>query len=351
MNALREFKPDVIHVHDPLQLGFLGAEYAKRAGIPSIVTIHAVPWLVSTNFQFAPGLASQIESILWMYAYWFVRQFPLAVTPTLTISHLIRRIVGVQPETISNGIDLQTFHPRSSSQDGNDLRKKLNIPAGVRVILHVGQLHSGKKADLVIRAAAQAMQHTNAHLLIVGDGPQKPDLIKLSKTLGISDRVHFPGYIKKEEGLPEAYRLSGVFVTASEIETQGLVLLEAAASGLPIVAVRATCIPEIVDNEINGHLADPGDVKGLGNAILEILENDPKAKTMGNASREIAEKHALQYTINAYEKLYLHLLGSRAAEKNRVIQNPPQQKKILRVWNLHMKIFLSTLMRRLARPS
>ncbi len=88
--------------------------------------------------------------------------------------------------------------------------------------------------------------------------------MKLCDSLGITDRVKFTGCISLQDGLPEIYRAASLFVSASEIETQGIVLLEAAASGLPIAAVHATCIPEIVHHGVNGYLAESGDLKRIG---------------------------------------------------------------------------------------
>ena len=98
-----------------------------------------------------------------------------------------------------------------------------------------------------------------------------------------------------------------LFITASEVETQGIVLLEAAASGLPIVAVRATCIPEIVKDGKNGYLAEPGDLKGLSNAMSMLLKDPQKAKAMGEASLSLASKHELHHTYTSHEHLYNQL--------------------------------------------
>ncbi len=107
--------------------------------------------------------------------------------------------------------------------------------------------------------------------------------MKLCESLGIADRVKFTGCISMQDGLPEIYRLANLFVTASEIETQGIVLFEAAASGLPIAAVRATCIPEIVHHGVNGYLAESGDIHVLENNIRILLKDPLKARIMGDA--------------------------------------------------------------------
>jgi len=302
LRALHEFQPEVIHAHEPLQTGLLGIGYAKRADIPITLTIHQLPSFVASYLP--DFLGTYAETILWLYARWLSRKFTSVITPTQTISSLVTGMTGLHPATISYGIDLQTFRPPLSDDEEAATREKWNLPAGVPILLHVGRLDTDKRVERVIQAAARTLTESKAHLLIVGDGTQKPALIKLCKSLGILDRVHFPGYISMQGGLPEIYRIANLFVTASEIETQGIVLLEAAASGLPIVAVRATCIPEIVHDGMNGYLAESGDINRLGNSMNLLLKDPQKAKLMGEASLRLAAKHALPYTHNAHEQLY-----------------------------------------------
>jgi len=221
----------------------------------------------------------------------------------------------IKSQTISYGIDLQMFHPLLSLDDETALRDKYGLPQNVPVILHVGRLDTDKCVDRVIWAAAHAMQNTDAHLLIVGDGRQKPALMKLCKSLGIEKRCHFPGYISMEEGLPEIYRLASLFVTASEIETQGIVLLEAAASGLPIVAVRATCIPESVHDGVNGYLTEPNETISLAKAIDDILTDPAEARNMGQAGRRLVAEHNIQAAIDSYEHLYADLIKQRTIHR------------------------------------
>jgi glycosyltransferase involved in cell wall biosynthesis len=158
--------------------------------------------------------------------------------------------------------------------------------------------------ERVVRAASLVLQQTPAHLLIVGDGIERAHLEQLCSGLGIGERSHFTGFVSIKEGLPELYQMSTVFVTASEIETQGLVLLEAAACGLPIVAVQATCLHEIVHEGENGYLLRSGDPIGMAKRICELLENPAHASQMGRNGRLIVESHAVERTVAAYEDLY-----------------------------------------------
>jgi glycosyltransferase involved in cell wall biosynthesis len=312
MKALHEFQPDIVHAHEPLQIALLAIEYAKQAQIPNLLSIHQLPSFVTSYLP--DSLRAGTESALWMYARWLCRQFTSIITPTQTISSLVAEMTGLPTNTIGYGIDLQSFHPLNADDDESAIRHKWDLPADVPLLLHVGRLDTDKCVDRVIYAAAQGMRGTNAHLLIVGDGTQKPALMKLSESLGISKRVHFPGFISMQDGLPEIYRIAHLFLTASEIETQGIVLLEAAASGLPIVAIRATCIPEIVHHGMNGYLAESGNVNGLSNAISLLLKDHQKAGTMGKVSALLAARHALAHTYHAHETLYdqlVHQMGTQ----------------------------------------
>jgi glycosyltransferase involved in cell wall biosynthesis len=275
------------------------------------LTIHQVPSFVASYLP--DSLRSCTEAVLWVYARWLLRRFTSIITPTKTIAALLSTMTGLATNTIGYGVDLQKFRPLLPGDDETAVRQKWDLPLHVPLLLHVGRLDTDKSVERVIQAAALAMAQTEAHLLIVGDGTQRPALIKLCNSLGISDRVHFLGYVSMAEGLPELYRTANLFITASEIETQGIVLLEAAASGLPLVAVRATCVPEIVRG-VNGYLAESGDLCGLGNAINVLLRNPHKAVSMGKASRASAEERKIDFTVGVHEQLYRQMLMERGAQ-------------------------------------
>jgi len=305
MKALREFQPDVIHMHEPLQMGLLGLEYGKRANIPTTLTLHQLPWFVASYLP--ERIRPSVEAVLWTYARWLLKRFTSIIAPTQTISTIIMQMIGLDTNVIGYGLDLDIFHSSLSPDRESAARQKWNLPPGTPLILHVGRLDTEKRVDRVILAAARVMRESAAHLIVVGDGQQKKYLIQLCKNLGIAERVHFTGYILAGQGLPEIYRMANLFVTASEIETQGIVLLEAAASELPLVAVRATCIPEIVHHEINGYLAEPGDIHALAESMGRILKNPRLASAMGKQSRTLAERHDAQIKLEKHEKLYQQL--------------------------------------------
>ena len=135
--------------------------------------------------------------------------------------------------------------------------------------------------------------------------------MQLWTQLGIEDRSHFPGFISAKEELAALYRRSTVFVTASEIETQGVVLLEAAACAVPIVAVQAACLHEIVHEGINGFLLRPGDQEGMAERLTQLIENPKLAQEMGQKGRQFVESHSEEKTFAAYEELYRTFVQER----------------------------------------
>jgi glycosyltransferase involved in cell wall biosynthesis len=326
-SALQKFKPEAIHSHEPMPISLPAIRYAGEMNVPTVLTIHQLPPTATSHL---PGyLQVLMENLLWRYGRWYTKKFMALITPTETTSIQVRRILERPVVTISNGIDLQNFHPPLHGDDGAAIRQKWNLPSDVPILLHVGRLDPDKYVERVIQAAAQALSEHHAHLLIVGDGVRKPALMKLCDSLGISDRVHFTGFISTKQGLPELYRIARLFVTASEIETQGLVLLEAAASGLPIVAVRATCIPEIVHDDVNGFLAEPGDVEGLSRRMNILLSDESKAASMGRASLSLARQHDDRFTIEAHEKLYCQLIEQAQASYLKLVKDRHPLREIV----------------------
>jgi 1,2-diacylglycerol 3-alpha-glucosyltransferase len=242
-----------------------------------------------------------------MYARISLKSYSNLVSPTQTIATIIEGMIGLTPDVISYGLDLKTFHPPQHPGLVTASRKKWDLPSNIPLLLHVGRLDTDKSVENVIRAAAPAIRESDAHLLIVGDGKQKQNLIRLCKEMSIKERVHFTGFIHPSN-LPEIYRMANIFFTASEIETQGIVLLEAAASGLPIVAVDATCISEVVHDQINGFLIRHRDINAFSKALLTFI-NDPNGSyAKGLNGRILVSEHHIQNTWTLHENLYREMI-------------------------------------------
>lgn len=306
------FAPEVVHVSDVLQAALAGVIATAERHVPSVLTTHQLPWFVSPHVPAIGGLRTAFEDSLWSYARWLARRYTSLVSPSHAVAEEVARRTGLLPQVISYGVQTQVFAPAKDPEVRADLRRSFGLDPDLPVILHVGQLHKVKKVDIVCQAAAAAIRQIGAQLVIVGDGPSRKGLEHLCARLGIRERAHFTGYVRVDAGLPDLYRLATLFVTASEIETQGLVLLEAAATGLPLVAVQTGCIPEIVHHKENGLLVPPGDVAAMGAAIASIVSDPDKQRVMGAASQVLAAQHKLTFTLDRYEALYRSLIDAQA---------------------------------------
>ena len=299
------FHPDIIHLHDVLSFGIAGLRVGRRAKIPVVATIHQLPWFICAYLPSFPGLKPTIEKVLWLYSRWLNQRCERMIVPTTTISKTIEAQAGFSTTVISNGVDLDCFrtncdHPRDVSY----LYRLLGLEPEKPIILHVGRLDVDKCVELVIRAAAMAMERVDSQLLVVGDGKCRKALMDLANCLGIGGRSYFPGFLNPKTEIPAVYRMASVFTTASEIETQGLVLLEAMASELPVVATNSTCLPEIIKNDLNGYLVPPGDVTAISNRLVDILNDPAKARQMGKTGRLIAQSHSIEKSMDRHEEFY-----------------------------------------------
>lgn len=208
---------------------------------------------------------------------------------------------------ISNGVSLTRFCPRPRD---SALAQRFGLDDRP-VVLYAGRLDAEKRMDVWLKgAAALKRMGVQARFLIVGDGSERDKLESDAAELGIADDVVFAGFLDDDD-YARAYSLASVFAIASPAELQSIVTLEAAASGLPIVAVNAGALPELVGEGGNGWLFADGDAEGIARALARVLANPLAAARMGERSRQIAERHGIERSITKYERLFASLLRDR----------------------------------------
>jgi glycosyltransferase involved in cell wall biosynthesis len=306
--ALQEFRPDCLHLHDPLNLGLAALQGARRLGIPIVLTAHQLPSLVS---EFVPAwtrLSKPVERALWAYAAWLLQHSQAVTAPSHATARVLRRQGRAQVVVIGNGVDTETFRPGPlAPDDDRALRRRYGLDPQASIILHVGRLDADRHVDRAVRAAVPALRVGRAQLVVVGDGTRRAALEGLCRTAGVAASVRFLGFIQHGQDLPRLYRLAEIYLSACEIESFGMAVLEAMASGLPIVAVRGGATPELVTDGRNGILTPPGDVAGLASGLEYLLADPERSQAMGRASRAAAEQRSFERTEAAFERLYLRL--------------------------------------------
>lgn len=298
--ALTDFKPDVVHVQGHFSIEQATAAVAKQIGIPVIGTNHFMPENL-IHYVHAP---IWIENILKKMAWWQFRRvfntIPVVTTPTKTAAAVLQHI-GLNKVAIpqSCGINLETFKPTNTS---DHLRERFHLPS-VPIVLSVSRLAPEKNIDAILRAAAEAFKQTPLHVVVAGNGMDRERLEKLTEELGFSDHVTFTGFVSGDD-LPHLYRLASVFVMAGNVELQSLVTMEAMASGLPVVAVNALALPELVHDGVNGFLFEPGRIDHLTNSLVKLLSSPELRESMAKKSLEIIQTHDITKTIKRFEELY-----------------------------------------------
>ncbi|RLC89594.1 MAG: hypothetical protein DRI79_06465 [Chloroflexi bacterium] len=291
---LAAFRPDVIHNHSMAAMGTQALAAARWLDVPILGTCHIY---LAGFLGYAPLPLDRVplmDEAAWRYTVTFFNRFPLVTAPSQVMAReLIAHGLRVPVVAVSNGVDTRLFHP------GPQISGKDSV-----TVLHVGRLSYEKNVDLLLRAFARvAEQHPTARLTIVGDGPDREALARLAGELGLGESVRFTGFVPHEQ-LPALYRAADLFATASTIETQGLVVLEAMACGLPVIGVDALALPEVVHHGVNGLLAPAGDEVALAQRLACLIADASLRHRMGAASRRLAERHSLERIAAQYERLY-----------------------------------------------
>jgi 1,2-diacylglycerol 3-alpha-glucosyltransferase len=295
---IKSFKPDIIHIQDHLLISKVVVRINRMLKIPIIGTNHLMP----ENFIFlVPGekLKQYTENFIWKDFSRVFNQVNVVTTPSETGARLIRSKLKVETVAISNGVSLEQF---SSCCDTAHVKEKYLIP-DKPVLLYIGRLDREKHIEEILHSVAIAIKKIDFRFVLVGKGMNKNALVQLANKLGISEKVIFTGFVSDEE-LPYMYKLGRCYIIASIAELQSITTLQAMASGLPVIAVNACALTELVKDKINGYLYNEGDIYTLSKHIEDVIRNDELYRTMSKKSLEIAREHDIYKTLDSFEKLY-----------------------------------------------
>ena len=168
--------------------------------------------------------------------------------------------------------------------------------------LVVGRLDKDKRVDLVLRATAAAAALAQLQTVVVGRGKDEAEFRQLAKRLGLEGALVFTGYVP-EEDLASLYSLSDVYIGAGAAELQGLAVMEAMATGLPILAANLVALPELVHNGVNGYLFESM-VEDLADKMLLMLALRDRWGDMGQSSLDLVRVHDMPEVLAQIEELY-----------------------------------------------
>jgi 1,2-diacylglycerol 3-alpha-glucosyltransferase len=302
-HALLEFTPDVVHVQGHIFLGRVVLSVAQELNLPSIGTNHFMPENLLHYFPLPKTMKASLRRWAWRRFCAIFEHVDIVTTPTKTAAGLLQEnglTQSIYP--ISCGIDRKRFHPRNS---GEYLRKRYALPDH-NILLYVGRLDKEKHLDFILDALSLVPEQIRPHFVIVGIGCEERHLKQLVHKLLLTNDVTFTGFIPDQD-LPNLYCLAACFIIAGTAELQSLVTMEAMASGLPVIAVQAMALPELVRHGQNGYLFQPDDKVGLANQIMSLFSDESLRKAMASRSLEIIAHHDSDKILNQFESLYEEL--------------------------------------------
>lgn len=296
---------DVIHSHTPFSLGVLGIHVARKQGIPHLHTYHT---LFTEYLHYLPRMLRPTPKMVRSISAAFCNRCDAVTVPsTPMVGELRSYDVRVPIYLLPFGMDLEDF----SQAAGTDLRRDHAISRDERVLLCAGRLAREKNVSFVLRAFERVRERLpGVRLVIVGDGPARAELEREAEALDLFPDVIFTGYLPWRT-LIDYYKGADLFVYASVTETQGIVFMEALASGLPIVAVGAMGALEAVDHGVTGLLMDEdADEREFAAAVLSLLRDEARLREMGCAALERAKRMSIQRSVERLLHAYRELIGA-----------------------------------------
>jgi glycosyltransferase involved in cell wall biosynthesis len=306
---MKAFKPDVVHVQVSDPIGLSVVSYARKMNVPVVTTEHNQPEVFTEPLHMPKLIKKPVDAMLSSYFYSRQKKSDFVTMPTKqAIDNLIlsrKKEFKVPVAAVSNGVDLSNFKPGKAS---DEIYEKYKIRKNVPTVVYVGRVDPEKKVGLVVDAFSKVLEKLpEAQLVIVGDGVDRLRIEQNVKKLGALKSIRILGRVLQPD-LYELYRVGDVFATASEIETQGIVLIEAAASGLPLIAVNAGAVSEVCITGKNGFLCEPKNVEQISDSIYNILSDKELQKKYSKASLEIAAEHDLEKTIDKFLNIYSRVI-------------------------------------------
>jgi len=291
LRLLNENTYDLVHAFFAFPTGWLCYQTADR-----------VPYILSLRGSDVPGYNVRLGLDYILLAGLFRRIWRKASFIAANSTGLRDLARQFMPEldiaNIPNGVDIQQYHPRPNPLPGRPVN-----------LLSVGRLISRKRIDWLIDAVGHAVkQGLDIRLNVVGQGNLLGPLQQKAAAMNLSERVIFKGLVERKQ-MPELYRANDIFVMASEHEGMSNAMLEAIASGLPVVTTACEGVEELIGE--NGILVNYPDMEGFAAAIKTITSDKETYRAMANAGRKTAEKFSWSAVADKYIEQYQRLIHQR----------------------------------------
>ena len=309
-HTLRNQEFDLVHVQTPFVAHYAGLKLARARGIPCVTTYH-------THFEeyfhhYLPLLPRPIaRGLTRRLARAQCNALDAVVVPSQAMHRtLVSYGVTTPLHVIPTGIPMEQF----ASGNRDDFRRRHGIANDELVALYVGRVALEKNLHFLIEAMACALRespsnHRRFRLVIAGAGPALPSLRHWAQSMRIEQRVTFVGYLDRAHELPDCYAAADLFVFPSKTETQGLVLLEAMAMGLPAFGIAAMGAAEILEPR-RGAVCAPDHIAEFGQQMFQLLADKHRLASLSAAAKAFAAEWAAPERARQLASLY-RTIGER----------------------------------------
>jgi 1,2-diacylglycerol 3-alpha-glucosyltransferase len=314
-SAVEAFKPDIIHSHHPFLVGRTALRMAHIHELPLVFTHHT---MYEQYTHYVPGNSQALKRFVTKLSTSYGNLCDQVFAPSQSVaSVLCQRGVEAPIDVVPTGVQLERF----AGGSGPGFRAAVDIPENAFVVGHLGRLAPEKNLDFLARALVRFLKREKrAHFLVVGKGPSEKAIRKIFSREGVAERLHFMG-ILDDPLLASAYRSMDVFAFASKSETQGMVLTEAMAAGVPVVALDAPGVHEVVVDQVNGRLLHSETLEEFSSALQWVASLAPEQMQQ---LKEGAERSAKAFSMERladkalalYENLREREFVDRHAEHN-----------------------------------
>lgn len=306
--ALRAEDFDLVHIQTPFLAHYAGLATAREWGLPCVATYHTL--FEEYLFHYVPFAPKEsMRALARRFSRGQCNALDAIVVPSTAMRDTLRRY-GVERDIviIPTGIPAREF----ITGDGARFRTKHGLTPDAPLSLFVGRVAFEKNIDFLLRAHAELLSRlSGAVLMICGEGPALPSLRRLTVELGIEHAVRFLGYLDRQRELPDCYSAADVFVFASRTETQGLVLLEAMALGIPVLSTAMMGAIDIVRPQ-RGAIESHEDVHVFADHLHGLFTDAQRRARMGEEGRAFAQEWGARAMAQRMAACYGNLINSRS---------------------------------------
>ena len=276
-SRLEDFKPDLVHSHHPFFMGSTAVRVSKKYNVPLVYTHHT---MFEEYTHYVPIEFPKLKTFVVSLATGYANMSDQVIAPSDSAARILKeRGVQTTMAIVPTGIDVGKFEHGY----GGKIRASVGIGADAFVVGHVGRLSPEKNPDFLSGAVASFLQkEAAAHFLVVGYGPSRQQMEEFFAERKLSKRVHFLGKLGEEQ-LGDAYHAMDAFVFASRTETQGLVLVEAMCAGVPVVALDAPGVREVVRDGVNGYSLSAQRQEQFAEALQKLCHLPAEAQSSFSA--------------------------------------------------------------------